>query len=161
MKDKMILALLLGIISFSGNAFAAVKPTEAIPSKILDVTLTRNKITSIPDVVYEQVPQRGYPSRAMKMDLFIPETKDKKPLILYIPGGGFISANKNNMPQLVNHLAEQGYVVAAVEYRVAPTVKFPAPLEDIKAALRFLRAHQDQYGIDPQRVGVVGGSAGG
>lgn len=77
MKDKMILALLLGIISFSGNAFAAVKPTEAIPSKILDVTLTRNKITSIPDVVYEQVPQRGYPSRAMKMDLFIPETKDK------------------------------------------------------------------------------------
>ena len=49
----------------------------------------------------------------------------------------------------------------AVEYRVAPTVKFPAPLEDIKAALRFLRAHQDQYGIDPQRVGVVGGSAGG
>ena len=97
----------------------------------------------------------------MKMDLFIPETKDKKPLILYIPGGGFISANKNNMPQLVNHLAEQGYVVAAVEYRVAPTVKFPAPLEDIKAALRFLRAHQDQYGIDPQRVGVVGGSAGG
>lgn len=161
MKDKMILALLLGIISFSGNAFAAVKPTEAIPSKILDVTLTRNKITSIPDVVYEQVPQRGYPSRAMKMDLFIPETKDKKPLILYIPGGGFISANKNNMPQLVNHLAEKGYVVAAVEYRVAPTVKFPAPLEDIKAALRFLRAHQDQYGIDPQRVGVVGGSAGG
>lgn len=115
MKDKMILALLLGIISFSGNAFAAVKPTEAIPSKILDVTLTRNKITSIPDVVYEQVPQRGYPSRAMKMDLFIPETKDKKPLILYIPGGGFISANKNNMPQLVNHLAEQGYVVTAVE----------------------------------------------
>ena len=67
----MILALLLGIISFSGNAFAAVKPTEAIPSKILDVTLTRNKITSIPDVVYEQVPQRGYPSRAMKMDSFL------------------------------------------------------------------------------------------
>ena len=66
MKDKMILALLLGVISFSGSSFAAVKTAETVPSKILDVTLTRNKITSIPDVVYEQVPQRGYPSRAMK-----------------------------------------------------------------------------------------------
>ena len=57
-------------------------------------------------------------------------------------------------------LARAGFVVAAAEYRTVP-VKFPALVEDGKAAVRYLRAHADEYGIDPERIGVIGDSAGG
>lgn len=59
------------------------------------------------------------------------------------------------------HLAEAGYVVASIQYRVAPTARFPEPLEDVKSAIRYLKAHADQFGVDPERVGIIGGSAGG
>lgn len=58
-------------------------------------------------------------------------------------------------------LAKAGYVVASIEYRVAPTAVFPQPLEDVKAAVRFLRAHAKQYNINPNKIGLWGGSAGG
>lgn len=58
-------------------------------------------------------------------------------------------------------LAEHGYVVASMTYRVAPTSTFPAPLEDVKSAVRFLRANADRFHIDAKHIGVFGGSAGG
>lgn len=76
-------------------------------------------------------------------------------------GGGFINANKDNGIQLRMHLAEQGYVVGSINYRVAPTARFPEPLEDVKAAIRYLKANAEKWGIDPEHVGIVGGSAGG
>jgi acetyl esterase/lipase len=162
MKKQWLTAALLLSMMTGGIAMAAPqKNTAHVPSKVLNVTVTRPKINQLPNVVYEQVPARGYPSKAMTMDLLIPQKKEKMPLIVYVPGGGFISANKNNMFQICSHLAEAGYVVAAVEYRVAPSVRFPAPLEDVKAAVRYLKAHADTYSIDANRVGVIGGSAGG
>lgn len=83
------------------------------------------------------------------------------PAIVYVTGGGFINANRDNGVQLRNYLAEKGYVVASITYRVAPTAKFPQPLEDVKASIRYLRAHADQWHIDKDRIGIVGGSAGG
>jgi acetyl esterase/lipase len=83
------------------------------------------------------------------------------PAIVYVTGGGFINANKDNGVQLRNYLAEKGYVVASITYRVAPTAKFPQPLEDVKASIRYLRAHADQWNIDKDRIGIIGGSAGG
>lgn len=59
------------------------------------------------------------------------------------------------------HLAEHGYVVASIEYRVAPTARFPEPLEDVKASIRYLKANAAKFGIDADSVGVIGGSAGG
>lgn len=83
------------------------------------------------------------------------------PAIVFVTGGGFINANRDNGVQLRNYLAEKGYVVASITYRVAPTAKFPQPLEDVKASIRYLRAHADQWNIDKDRIGIVGGSAGG
>ncbi len=59
------------------------------------------------------------------------------------------------------HLAEAGYVVASIQYRVAPTARFPEPLEDVKSSIRYLKAHADQFGIEPERIGIIGGSADG
>jgi acetyl esterase/lipase len=161
MKKQLLISAL--ILSFLTGGIAMAAPSEPghVPSKTLNVTVTRPRVLSVPDVVYAQVPARGYQNKALKMDLLIPDKKENMPVIVYVPGGGFISANKNNMVQLCSHLSEQGYVVAAIEYRVAPSVRFPAPLEDVKAAVRYLKANAGRFSIDPARVGVIGGSAGG
>jgi len=147
--------LLVGLAGFAGAEAAHY------PSKTLEVAPTKTEVKQISGVVYEQVPSRGYANVPMQLDLLQPQKKTKMPAIVYVTGGGFINANKDNGVQLRNYLAEKGYVVASITYRVAPTAKFPQPLEDVKASIRYLRAHADQWNIDKDRIGIVGGSAGG
>ncbi|WP_071142026.1 alpha/beta hydrolase [Acidaminococcus timonensis] len=148
--------LLLGMTGFTGAEAAA-----RYPSKTLEVAPVKTEVKQVSGVVYEQVPSRGYPNVPMQLDLLQPQKKTRMPAIVYVTGGGFINANKDNGVQLRNYLAEKGYVVASITYRVAPTAKFPQPLEDVKASIRYLRAHADQWNIDKDRIGIIGGSAGG
>ncbi|MCG5029963.1 alpha/beta hydrolase [Mesosutterella sp. OilRF-GAM-744-9] len=168
-KAKLTAFAAAGCLLMAGSALAMEvnvdSATKNMPGKVespeLSVAVKTPLINQISNVVYEQVPMRGYPNVAMKMDILQPKSEKKLPAIVYVTGGGFINANKDNGIQLRMHLAEAGYVVASIQYRVAPTVRFPQPLEDVKASIRFLKAHADQFGIDPERVGIVGGSAGG
>ena len=147
--------LILGAAGFS-DAEAA-----AYPSKTLDVTPVKTEVRQTSGIVYEQVPSRGYANTALQLDLLQPQKKTKMPAIVYVTGGGFINANRDNGVQLRNYLAEKGYVVATITYRVAPTARFPEPLEDVKASIRYLRANADKWNIDKDRIGIIGGSAGG
>lgn len=147
--------LLVGLAGFAGAEAAHY------PSKTLEVAPTKTEVKQISGVVYEQVPSRGYANVPMQLDLLQPQKKTKMPAIVYVTGGGFINANRDNGVQLRNYLAEKGYVVASITYRVAPTAQFPQPLEDVKASIRYLRAHADQWNIDKDRIGIIGGSAGG
>ncbi len=83
------------------------------------------------------------------------------PAVLCIHGGGFRAGNRESYLPLCIRLAQHGYVAATVTYRLAPKFQFPAPLHDVKAAVRYLRANAAKFGIDPDRIGVTGGSAGG
>jgi len=85
------------------------------------------------------------------------------PVILWINGNGWRTpyASRNMMVPELTFLAYQGYAVASVYYRTSGQGKFPAQVVDLKTAVRFLRAHADQYNIDPERIGVYGRSAGG
>ncbi len=139
------------------GAFAAAAGT----SKTIEVPATKPFLQFISGVVFAQVPDRGYRVKPLAMDIVMPAQKGRYPLILYINGGGFINANKDGYIQHRVELAEHGYVVASMTYRVAPTSVFPAALEDAKAAIRFLRAHAETFSINPEKVGVMGGSAGG
>ena len=95
-----------------------------------------------------------------KLDLYLPATANAKlPLIVWIHGGGWLNGNKDRPPAL--RFLEQGYAVAGINYRLSHHAKFPAQIEDCKAAIRWLRAHADAYGLDAQRIGVWGSSAGG
>ena len=85
----------------------------------------------------------------------------KQPLIVWINGAGWRGCDKNLMAAEVHHLAEAGYAVACIYYRNSSEGAFPCQLIDCKTAVRFLRAHAEEYGIDPERVGVMGRSAGG
>lgn len=83
------------------------------------------------------------------MDILQPKKNEKLPAIIYITGGGFVSANKDRYLQQRMDLAEVGYVVASIEYRVAPTGFFPQPVEDI---LRHMLGHKMGAFIEVMQV---------
>lgn len=152
---------LMGVTGMPVTEAATAETTAKVPSQTLEVTPVKREIKQISNVVYEQVPSRGYQNVPMQMDILQPQQKEKMPAIVFVTGGGFINANKDNGNQLREYLAEKGYVVASITYRVAPTATFPEPLEDVKASIRYLKANADKWNIDKNRVGIVGGSAGG
>ncbi len=95
-----------------------------------------------------------------KLDLYLPTKREGKlPLVVWVHGGGWKGGSKSRCP--ARFLVPRGYAVASVGYRLSPDAKFPAQIEDCRAAIRWLRAHADEYGIDGSRIGVWGGSAGG
>lgn len=129
-------------------------------AQVVDVPVVQGRIDAISGVVYSQVFERGRSVRGLKMTLFVPRTKEKKPAVLYFPGGGFTSADHEKFLEMRYALACAGYVVAACEYRAVPN-KFPALLEDAKSAVRWMRAHASEFGVDANRIGLLGDSAGG
>lgn len=129
-------------------------------AQVVDVPVVQGRIDAISGVVYSQFFERGRSVRGLKMTLFVPRTKEKKPAVLYFPGGGFTSADHEKFLEMRYALACAGYVVAACEYRAVPN-KFPALLEDAKAAVRWMRAHASEFGVDADRIGLLGDSAGG
>lgn len=103
----------------------------------------------------------GHNVQNLCMDIIYAEEKKKRPCIVWICGGAWQQMNRSAHLVYLCELAKQGFVVASVEYRTSNAVRFPAQLEDIKAAIRYLRAHAERYGIDCEKFGVMGESAGG
>ena len=97
-----------------------------------------------------------------KLDLYLPEkSAGPLPLIIWIHGGGWQNGSKENCPPLRDGYVGRGYAVASINYRLSGHATFPAQIEDCKAAVRWLRAHAKEYGLDPERFGAWGSSAGG
>jgi acetyl esterase/lipase len=96
---------------------------------------------------------------SLKLDLHRPaNAAEPAPLIIWVHGGAWRSGSKKDVPLLP--LVEQGWAIASVEYRLTPVAPFPANIHDLKAALRFLRAHAAEFGADPKRFIIAGASAG-
>lgn len=97
------------------------------------------------------------------LDLYVPNAgiagSESKPLIVWIHGGAWRAGSKNRHPALP--LIREGFAVASINYRLSQHAIFPAQIHDCKAAIRWLRAHADQYGYDASKIGVWGSSAGG
>ncbi|HVM59516.1 MAG TPA: alpha/beta hydrolase [Verrucomicrobiae bacterium] len=108
------------------------------------------------DVTYATVNGRD-----LRLDLYRPEgSRDRLPVVVWVHGGGWFRGSRYPCP--VARLATRGYIVAAVEYRLLSTdARFPAPVHDLKAAVRWLRHNAAHYQIDPDHIGVWGSSAGG
>lgn len=144
---SMRLRLICLCLLFAGFLPAQSHDTPAIPDT---VTIDR-------DVEYSAV---GSPQT---MDILRPRDSSAgaRPAVLLVHGGGFRAGSKEGYIPLAIKLAGHGYVAATVNYRLAPQFRFPAAVEDVKAAVRFLRANAAKYGIDPDHIGALGGSAGG
>jgi carboxylesterase type B len=98
----------------------------------------------------------------LKLDLQVPKTSGKKPLVVYITGGGFMLDDKSGNMDQRTYVAEQGSVVASIEYRTVNNgATYSDSVADVRSAIRYLRAHADQYDINTSEVAVWGQSAGG
>jgi acetyl esterase/lipase len=115
------------------------------------------------DIVYSTPPPIArHKPVDLKMDILVPKTDGKKPLVVWFPGGGFVFADKGGSLDHRTYVAEAGYVVASVQYRtITNGATYNDGVADAKSAIRYLRAHADQYGIDPGKVAVWGESGGG
>ena len=104
-----------------------------------------------------------YGDRALQLDLYRPKSADGEslPAIVCIHGGGWWQGTRESHAHLAQALADRGYVTATISYRLSGEKPFPAQIEDCKAAVRFLRARADEFGIDRKRIGATGLSAGG
>jgi acetyl esterase/lipase len=95
-----------------------------------------------------------------RLDLYLPEkAKGLLPLVVWIHGGAWSGGDKGGL--FVMPMMPKGCAVASINYRLSKQAVFPAQIEDCKAAIRWLRANAAKYGIDPNRIGVWGSSAGG
>ena len=102
-------------------------------------------------------------SNAQYVDLYVPDGADPMPLLVLIHGGGFCfnDSQSREIQFMYRYFRDQGFACASINYRLTPEAGFPAAVEDVKAAIRFLKANAGQYGYDADRTIVFGESAGG
>jgi len=109
---------------------------------------------------YKGIHYKKVDGRSLQLDLHLPPgVKGKIPLVFYIHGGGWSSVTKEDTVNMEAFIRE-GYALSAMDYRYSNEAFFPAQIEDVKAALRWLRAHAGEFNLDPERFVVWGHSAG-
>lgn len=150
---RLLLFPLLTLAAFAQQPKPA--PTKLAPTKLAaEVT---ESLEAHPGLVYAR-----YGQREMQLDLWKPKTASQPlPAIICIHGGGWYKGERSNMANLAQALAAKGFIAATISYRLSGEAKFPAAIQDCKAAVRFLRANAAKFGIDAQAIGVTGLSAGG
>jgi acetyl esterase/lipase len=98
---------------------------------------------------------------SLKLNIAMPAgATGKLPVVLWIHGGAWRAGDRSLHDGMTWQFAQAGYVSATIGYRFVPTHVFPAQVEDVKCAVRFLRANAEKYHVDPERIGAVGFSAG-
>lgn len=123
----------------------------AIPAETIDQLHTKRDVTFA-----------RYGDRTLEMDIYRPKDNWRTlPAIVCIHGGGWRKGQKQNFRNVAQTLAARGFVTASIDYRLSGEAPFPAHIHDCKAAVRFLRANAKEYGIDPDKMGAIGHSAGG
>lgn len=137
---------------------AAQQPQQPKPAPTKLAPEITAALEAHPGVVFAR-----YGQREMQLDLWRPRSAPSQPLpaIICIHGGGWFKGERSVMANLAQALAAKGFVVATISYRLSGEAKFPAAIQDCKAAVRFLRANAAKYGINPSAIGVTGLSAGG
>ena len=113
--------------------------------------------TAYRKVPYSEVSPSDY------VNIYVPDSEEAPPLYVVIHGGGFVAndAESRQAQWMYRYFRDHGFACASVNYRLAQEAPFPAAVEDCKAAIRFLRAHADEYGYNADRIAVFGESAGG
>ena len=136
-----------------------------IMKKEITVKQEHEVLSLINDIAFACVPAwYDAARRNLKMSIVCPKERkghEPMPLIVWVCGGAFRLVDRAVWVPEMMYFARRGYVVASVEYRTSPETEFPGALCDVKAAVRYLRAHAEDYCIDPKRVAIMGESAGG
>lgn len=118
-------------------------------------------ITAQEGVVYSTIKDLPVGIRELHMNIYRPEGKEILPALLMVHGGGWNSGDLTLQVPMAKQIASKGYVTVPVEYRLIPEAVYPAGVNDLKDAVRWLRANAEEFGIDPNRIAISGCSAGG
>ena len=119
--------------------------------------MTLDRLQSKMNVTYAK-----YGDRTLEMDIYRPKGEwGTLPAVVCIHGGGWAKGSRVNHAKVAQALADRGYVAATISYRLSGEIPFPAQIHDCKAAVRFLRANAKEFGIDADKIGTIGHSAGG
>jgi len=147
---KVLAPLAAALLLVPGATWAPAAGRGAPPSFVKGVKVLR-------DVEYGRAG-----GERLLLDLYIPEgAKKPLPAVVLIHGGGWVGGDKSRTQPAALFIAGHGYIVASVNYRLAPRHKYPAQLDDVQRAVRWLRMHAKDFGIDPKRIAAWGSSAGG
>ena len=130
----------------------------------IDTTATfPGDVTLHGDIVYAT--QRGF--RPLTLDLYLPKSNKPLPTLIFVHGGAWAGGTSrsaeivgDNFPAMFADFAAKGYAVASISYRLSNEAHFPAQIQDLNAAIRFLRSKAQSYGLDGERIIVWGASAG-
>lgn len=103
-------------------------------------------------------------THCLKLDMYLPAAAGAKqdlPVVVFVHGGGWRSGYRSEFVPMALRLARNGYASVTVSYRLAGEAMYPAAVHDVRAAVRWVREHAGEYGLDPRRIALAGGSAGG
>jgi acetyl esterase/lipase len=170
MTNRVALALLIALCTLPTHADGPPLPAFEVVAALnpVDPLLERETRWNHPGVTLTSLTYstlRGY--RPLRLDLYRQTGVTRlRPLVMFIHGGAYSFANPRvgagfrNFPAILAALAERGYVVASIEYRLSGEALFPAQIDDVVAALSYLRGNAARLGIDPARIALWGMSAG-
>jgi pectinesterase len=114
------------------------------------------RVRVVPAIVFAR-----YGKRALRLDLYLPiDSQEAVPGVIVIRGGGWMVNDRKESAHVASALAERGMAAASIEYRTADEAAFPGAVQDVKAAIRWMRANAKLYGISPEVIGTLGGSSG-
>ncbi len=145
--------VLLTVVFLAIGAFSLLKRVRKSQMEELEGEVLK-------DIVYNTVD-----GEALKLDIYFPEDMSGQPLpaVIYIHGGAWVTGSKEGGSGLrdLKALVENGFIGVSIDYRLAPDYGFPAQIQDVKCAIRYIRENAEKYHVDPDRIGIIGSSAGG
>lgn len=153
----ILLIILLVLLMTNLNTVKLLYGNWFGPKASLSTSRKWEGVNSYEHVPYSEVSESDY------LHLYVPESEKPLPLYIMVHGGGFFTNDLDSrQAQLFyRYVRDQGYAVATINYSLGDEAKYPAAIEDVKAAVRFLRANANEYGLDPTKFAIAGESAGG
>ena len=145
-RSRLVVALSILVIGVSATPLWQVPAEAAAPGGI---------------EVRHDIRYSSGAGTSLGLDAYIPEGARNLPGVIIIHGGGWNSGKKEEAAWLAEALVQTGFVAFSVNYRLAPRYPFPAAIDDVRAAIAWVRRHANDFGVDPTRLATVGGSAGG
>ncbi len=138
----------------TNKLFGSVQPTTPPFSFTTMLTGYFKKTVDYKTITYDT-------SLSLSLDLYPSTTPGQRPCVVVVHGGSWAGGDSQQLPGLNSELAKNGYTIASINYRLAPQYLFPAPIDDLQAALRFLKANAVKFSIDTSQFVLLGRSAGG